>query len=363
MDDQDAAGLRVLILTAAMGAGHTEVAAELRRRVECAGGVARVVDLVNDGGTTGARLRATYKMLLDHAPWVYGAAMAFWSRWPRPLEAVTAWQTRAFDRLISDSAREFVPDVVVSTYNLASQCSGRLLRRGRITAPVVTFVVDPGAHPYWVGQGVDLVLALTRTTAAGLKAFGARRVAVVDPVLRPQFDQPPVRADARAQLGLPAGARIVALNAGAWAAGEIDAMLAAVRRVPDVLPVVFCGRDTGLRSRLQRVSGVHALAWTHEVPGYLAAADVLVDNAGGQTCWEALACHTPVVLYRPLPGHGKLNAAALERSGLAVWARSRARLAREIQHPSRVPRAFRETDGSDDRGALAHILALGRAGR
>jgi UDP-N-acetylglucosamine:LPS N-acetylglucosamine transferase len=55
---------------------------------------------------------------------------------------------------------------------------------------------------------------------------------------------------------------------------------------------------------------------------YLAAADVVVDNAGGLTCWESLACRTPVVLYRPLVGHGRVNVATLDELGLAKWARS-----------------------------------------
>jgi UDP-N-acetylglucosamine:LPS N-acetylglucosamine transferase len=64
---------------------------------------------------------------------------------------------------------------------------------------------------------------------------------------------------------------------------------------------------------------VHPVAWTPDAPTYLAAADVVVDNAGGLTCWEALASRTPVLLFRPLPGHGRFNAATLDAAGLARW--------------------------------------------
>ena len=50
----------------------------------------------------------------------------------------------------------------------------------------------------------------------------------------------------------------------------------------------------------------------------MAAADALVDNAGGLMCWEAQAAGLPVILYRPLPGHGRFNARALESAGRAV---------------------------------------------
>jgi UDP-N-acetylglucosamine:LPS N-acetylglucosamine transferase len=58
------------------------------------------------------------------------------------------------------------------------------------------------------------------------------------------------------------------------------------------------------------------------VIGVLAAADVIVDNAGGTTCWEALAVGRPTVIYRPIAGHGRLNAAALQEAGLAYCAKS-----------------------------------------
>jgi UDP-N-acetylglucosamine:LPS N-acetylglucosamine transferase len=53
----------------------------------------------------------------------------------------------------------------------------------------------------------------------------------------------------------------------------------------------------------------------------------MVDNAGGLTCWEALAIGTPVVIFDPLPGHGRFNAAALADAGLVCVAESRESLA------------------------------------
>jgi UDP-N-acetylglucosamine:LPS N-acetylglucosamine transferase len=312
---------RVLIVTASMGAGHTELAAELARRIGDHGAVPEVLDVISAAGRAGARLRRTYRLLLAHAPWLYDGAMRFWARWPRPLEALTAAGGRAFDRALREGVAATGPDVVVCTYDLAAQALGRLIGRGAVDVPVITFVTDPGAHPYWIGKGIATHLVLTGATARGMREFGARGVQVVRPVLRPEFHAPASRADARARLGLPAGARIVLVNGGSWAAGAVEATVGALSVDPALHVVVLCGRDERLRARLGACERVRPVAWTPAVAGYLSAADVVVDNAGGLTCWESLAVGTPVLLYRTLPGHGRLNAATLDACGLARWVR------------------------------------------
>jgi UDP-N-acetylglucosamine:LPS N-acetylglucosamine transferase len=52
------------------------------------------------------------------------------------------------------------------------------------------------------------------------------------------------------------------------------------------------------------------------------ACDVVVQNAGGLTASEALACGVSVMTYRCLPGHGRTNAEALDADGSVPWIRS-----------------------------------------
>jgi UDP-N-acetylglucosamine:LPS N-acetylglucosamine transferase len=46
------------------------------------------------------------------------------------------------------------------------------------------------------------------------------------------------------------------------------------------------------------------------------AADVVVENAGGLTCMEALAAGRPVLSFNPIPGHGRANVEAMVRCGI-----------------------------------------------
>ncbi len=314
---------RALIVTAAMGAGHTQVAQELARRLGARGACPEVVDILSAAGPAGTRLRRTYQFLLRRAPWLYDAAMRFWARVPKPLEALTAAGSHPFERALSAQVDRFAPDVVVSTYDLASQALGRLVGRGELDAPVVTLVVDPGAHPYWVSEAVSRHLVLTGLTGRQLRNFGAEHVHVVRPVLRPEFDDPPDPERARARLGLPADVPVALVTAGSWAAGRIESTVRLLTEIPDLLVVVLCGRDAQLHEQLSGELNVWPVPWTNETAAYLAAADVVIDNAGGLTCWEALACRTPVLLFQSLPGHGRFNAATLDEAGLATWVQHR----------------------------------------
>jgi hypothetical protein len=55
----------------------------------------------------------------------------------------------------------------------------------------------------------------------------------------------------------------------------------------------------------------------------LQAVDVLVENAGGLSALEAMACGIPVATYRAIPGHGTQNAEAMVQAGVTYWIHDR----------------------------------------
>jgi processive 1,2-diacylglycerol beta-glucosyltransferase len=85
------------------------------------------------------------------------------------------------------------------------------------------------------------------------------------------------------------------------------------------IPVVVCGRNGALRRRLTGAGVAHVLGWVDDMPTLMHAVDVLVENAGGLMALEGMACGLPVLTYRPIPGHGRLSAAALTGAGISVW--------------------------------------------
>jgi UDP-N-acetylglucosamine:LPS N-acetylglucosamine transferase len=329
------------------------VAEELAGRLRARGSRCEIVDMIEAAGPPGARLAWTYRQVLAKAPALYGAAMRIWARAPRLVETLAAATSGHFDRTLERAVRRIQPDVVVATYNLAGQALGRLVRRGRIGTPLVVYVTDPGAHPYWVSRSAALHLVITEQTAAGLRRAGAGRVEVVTPLLRPGAHPVADRRRVRADLRLPSGrTRICVVNGGSWAAGRLADTVRLLLRDASVTPVVLCG-DNGRLAEAVRVLGAVPVPWTPDVLRYLSAADVVVDNAGGQTCLEALACGTPVVVYRPIPGHGRLNARTLAATGLATFARTPGALLAAVRDP--VP-AQLPACGHDPADAVLSVL-------
>lgn len=320
---QAVAGGRVLVVSASMGAGHDTAAHELARRLREQGCEVHVTDVLGLGRPgQGRRLRQTYAFLLRRLPVVYDAAMRCWARWPAPLERLTARGARSIEADLERLCDQLRPDVVVSLYNLASQCLGRSRSAGRIDVPVLTYVTDPGAHPYWVHSGVDAHLTVLAATAQQLRRRGARGAVAAGPLVRPGFARSNEgRAQARRRLGLPEDGAVALVSSGAWASGGLAHAADVLASTGQVLPVVLCGADETLRRRLQAKGTARALGWVEDVAQVMAAADVLVDDAGGLTCWEALVAGLPVVLFRPLPGHGRFNARTLEQVGAVARAR------------------------------------------
>lgn len=320
---------RIVIVSASMAAGHDGAAAELARRATTLGcRVDRVdfLDLLPAG--IGGLLRTAYRLQLRVAPATWG--------WLLPLVgrrgAGNAWSARVPSRLARRRLRRALdpaPDLVVSTYPLASQALSDLRRRGLLEAPAVTFLTDMSVHPLWVAPGIDVHLALHGVPAAEALALGARGVQVAGPAVDPAFVPVTLgsRLEARAAWALPGDAPLALVVAGSWGVGDVGETVDDLLACGVATPVVVCGTNAALHRAMSARPGVVAFGWVDDMPSLLRACDVVIQNSGGLTSLEARQVGLPVITYRCLPGHGRTNAEALERAGWAGWARDRDDLA------------------------------------
>jgi len=316
--------MRILVVSASMGAGHDGAARELARRLDGRGHQPVVVDFLDAMPLrVGPLLRVIYGWQLRTAPWSYEASYRLWALVPilcLPLIALigilTGWRLRRW-------IREVPADLVISTYPLASLALGRDRQRGKVRVPVATFVTDFAVHPLWTHPGIDLHLCVHPQAADAAAEQAKGSATAPGPAVPPRFTvSSGRRAEVRQALGVSADEGIVLLMAGSWGVGDLEATFDDVVATGRYTPLVVCGRNERLRRRLSAKGVGHVLGWTDDMPGLMAAADALVENAGGLTCMEAFAGGLPVVSFRPIAGHGKQNALEMDRAGVAALASS-----------------------------------------
>ena len=84
---------------------------------------------------------------------------------------------------------------------------------------------------------------------------------------------------------------------GAWATCSRPSKRSASRASSTPSPCAGATRSSAPSSRAAASGTV--IGWTDEMPALMAAADALVENAGGLTCMEAFAVGLPVITYLP----------------------------------------------------------------
>jgi processive 1,2-diacylglycerol beta-glucosyltransferase len=310
---------KVLILTAAVGGGHEAAGRTVRAELERSG--SNVV--IRDGLRTMSRalswlLNWGYCNQVRNTPKSLGAIFAVTSR-RAGAATVRATVSLLFAKRLLKVVRREQPDLVVSTYPLVNSALGHLRSSGRLRVPAAAIIADYGVHPLWVAPTLDLHLVVSRHST-GLAEHAGGLASVVRMPVAPGFYSPPTRDEARATLGLPQEAFVALIVGGAWGIGNLsEATQCAAEASAHTL--VVTGNNARLKARLEErfrsEEKVRIMGWREDMPVLMAAADCLIQNAGGMTCVEAIEMGLPILIFDPILGHGELNAKVMELAGVA----------------------------------------------
>jgi UDP-N-acetylglucosamine:LPS N-acetylglucosamine transferase len=311
---------RVLVVTAGVGAGHDGAADELIERLDRLGVATERRDWLDAVPGVGRLvLRDAYSPSIEYTPWFF--AWLFHKlehdNWVQKITLLLCWAARFRVRRWARGH-----EVVVSTYPLASQTLGMLRASGDLDGVAVTFLTDPAVHRMWVHPEVDHHITVTEATSRMGRLTYRTPMRAVGGLVSDRFDvrlSPERRRELRAELGLSADRPVALLVTGSLGLGDVPAAVRAVAASGAVQVLVLCGRNERLRSQFDADPDVVALGWRDDVPELMAAADVLVHNAGGLSLTEALTVGLPAITFWPIPGHGTANARALAEAGLAPW--------------------------------------------
>jgi UDP-N-acetylglucosamine:LPS N-acetylglucosamine transferase len=325
---------RALIVSADIGEGHNAAGRAIEEAIGrtwpgCQVGWLDALDAMGPGFAPLAR--AFYVTQVQRVPWMYEFFFsAMWRhRWY--LDSTRRGLGARFGRRMRPRIRAFDPGVIVSTYPLGSAGLSWLRRRGELPVPAGAWVAAFCPHPTWLYPNLDVTYVMHRSAAQmAAQAEPQMCVSVGAMPVRAAF-APADQAAARARLGLRADRFTVAVCPGSLGFGRVSrAVTALLAAGPQVQVIVVCGRNDDLRRQLnargEPPGRLRVVGWTDDMPGWMTASDAVVTNGGGATALEAVSAARPVIMFEPIAGHGRANAAVMGAAGLARLAPSPAEL-------------------------------------
>ncbi|NNN04826.1 MAG: hypothetical protein HKL90_02900 [Elusimicrobia bacterium] len=340
-----ARSLKILILHASVGAGHTRAARAVAAALaqEAPDAHVEVVDALELARPLFRRVYGEgYLSLVERAPSLFGLLFDLTDRPPgraalgdRLRRAAQNWGARELVEFLEKGTW----DAVVHTHFLAPELSVALARAGHRRAPQLTVVTDYDAHRLWAGDLRARYCVAGDAAAASLRAHGVcgENIEVTGIPVDPCFAVPLDRKMARREFGLSGTRPVVVLSAGGHGVGPLeDVYRALLLSSAPAQIVVVCGRNEDAR---RRIAAIHppprhralVLGYTDKMRTLMAAADLLVTKPGGLTVSEALSSALPMALIRPIPGQEERNANFLLRNGAAVRAGSPAALTEVVE--------------------------------
>jgi processive 1,2-diacylglycerol beta-glucosyltransferase len=323
---------RVLVLSAAVGAGHLRAAqaVELALRQLDPAAVVKNVDVLE---LTNAPFRRVYGKayldLVNKVPHVLGYFYDLMDRPPSPRSrgdklrlVVEKLNMTRFLRFLQSEPW----DIIVNTHFLPAELIASLRKKGEFATPQFTVTTDFETHRLWVNQPCDHYFTATDEGAAYLKHWGvpAGDVTVSGIPIHPAFSQPKDRRECLRRQGLIGDRPVILQLAGGFGVGPIEGIFRNILAVEVPLEiVVVTGRNESAKTALEAVDAparhrVKVLGFTDQIDELMAVADIVVSKPGGLTTSEVLARGAAMAVINPIPGQESRNSDFLLENGAAV---------------------------------------------
>ncbi|HUU59596.1 MAG TPA: glycosyltransferase [Phycisphaerae bacterium] len=340
MSDKDAASspLKVLLVSAHIGAGHTQAARAVLEALRTAAPEIRAEHL-NLLSVSPRFFRALYNgayvLGMTRFPRIYGLGFRLANRPPRCgpglLERVRVRHEAMWLRQLERAVLVRGPELILHTHFLGPPVVGELIARNRLAARQMVAVTDIEMHRWWYAEDVDRWFVPADTTAAVLRRWGvgAERITVSGIPIRSKWTAPLDRDRVLSAWRIPRDKKIVILTGGTeFTCGPVERIARGVlASCPEVCLVVLAGRNKKLLARMSRHPGAAEgrlvlVPFTDRAHELVEVCSLMVTKAGGVTTAECLAKGTAMVLLRPVPGQESGNAEYLAAQGAAVITRN-----------------------------------------
>jgi processive 1,2-diacylglycerol beta-glucosyltransferase len=335
---------KILILMVPHGAAHERLANALRKPLRDLH-PALTVEVVNALEHCAGWFQLyydSYQFPLKYWPalwgWIEGLQHAHQSTGPR-------WFYRRGAQPLFGFLRSFDPGLVIATEVGICELAAMFKRETQARFPLVAAPTGVDLDRAWVQPEVSLYTVDPRHSAQALESWGVAREHILacgvptDPV----FASLPDRVTARRRLGVPAGGPLVLiLFGGTGVAVRPSRLIPGLRNIREPSHfVAIAGRNASLRRRLERYRerqpNLRVLGWVDNIHLWMAAANLLIGQPGGNTVFEAINCGLPLLVHDPLPGSQVRTCALIEQWQVGHWIKRSEEIPAVIQSLWRHP--------------------------
>lgn len=323
---------KVLILSAAVGAGHLRAAEALEKAFvkENAAGEIKNIDVLNYTNPLFRRLYGkAYLDMVNTMPevlgWMYDSLDKPWENERRRL-ALDRLNTKPLIKFLKD----YKPDIAVCTHFLPAEIISWLKAKGKISFPQAIVVTDFDAHAMWLCHHFEHYFVALEETRVHLEKLGipAEKITVSGIPIDPVFAETKDKSAMREKYGLENDKLTILVSAGGFGVGKIEHLLQALADLQTPAQILaVCGRNEELKTKLEKLSReklnnqritFKPIGFTTAMDEYMSAADLIVGKPGGLTTSEALAKGLIFVVVNPIPGQEERNSDHLLEKGCAI---------------------------------------------
>jgi processive 1,2-diacylglycerol beta-glucosyltransferase len=332
---------RILIVSASIGSGHHQAAQAVARQIAGKHPDAKVhmVDFMSeDNSYFNTLLKETYLTMLNLSPNMYDFLYR-WTHFGRtgsPVQNVLAVvMKKTMEKLII----QYRPQVIICTHPFPCAAAAYLKKTGRIRTTLAAVVTDFTVHRLWVYPEVDLYFVGTGEMRQELRQQGIDgwRTHVSGIPISAAFCQPLHNQAMLQELALSPALPTLLIMGGGLGLGGVEQALANLAgcRKPLQIIVVTGHNDKLYNSLVEYAQNfpqrIRLIGFTQRIPELMACADVLITKPGALTISESLAMQLPMILFEPIPGQERDNAAYIAQQGAAIWLKDTEQLSATVR--------------------------------
>lgn len=323
---------KVLILSAAVGAGHLRAAEALEKTFKQLNFAEEVknIDVLNYTNPLFRRLYGkAYLDMVNNMPevlgWMYDSLDKPWENERRRL-ALDRLNTQPFINLLKNEK----PDLAVCTHFLPSEIISWLKAKGKVSFPQAVVVTDFDAHAMWLCHHYEQYFVALEETKIHLAKIGipAEKITVSGIPIDPIFSEHKDKTAMREKYGLDKDKLTIMVSAGGFGVGNIEHLLQALSELETPAQILaICGRNEELQKKLEKLAveklnnervTFKPIGFTRQMDEYMSASDLIVGKPGGLTTSEALAKGLIFCVVNPIPGQEERNSDHLLEKGCAI---------------------------------------------